>query len=104
MSERTPGDWFIRDHSDDEGCLYIEAPTDGVATVFTGIGEDDAQANAQFIVRACNSFDELLAACKLVASTADKTLLGSGTHEEGAAMAFGQCAEMVQRAIEKATA
>ena len=35
-------------------------------------GSPEQRANAEFIVRACNSFDDLLAACKAVAAALDR--------------------------------
>jgi len=63
LANATPGEWSVRDHSKDEGCIYIEAPDDGVATVFTDckapLEENFATANA--IALAHNALPALLA-------------------------------------------
>jgi hypothetical protein len=63
LAKATPGEWSVRDHSKDEGCIYIEAPDDGVATVFTDckapLEENLATANA--IALAHNALPALLA-------------------------------------------
>ena len=69
---RTPGPWK---KSEAENCrVIIEAPPykDGniVAYVFTTMHSgENRQANADFIVRACNSHDELLEACNIAIHT-----------------------------------
>lgn len=47
LAAATPGPWSPNDHLADEGCIYIESPSDGIATVFDG-----PIANADFIAHA----------------------------------------------------
>ena len=85
MSERTPGPWWYRGPSpglptnpcDDGGDYAIYAKFDDprfeykpriIAEVISKVDwgiEAPALANAEFIVRACNSHDDLLAACEV---------------------------------------
>lgn len=68
MAEHTPGPWVhdavtgsIHD-SDNRFVAVTWAPNpDGVPTNFP-----DAQANADYICRACNAHDDLLAACEAI--------------------------------------
>ena len=60
----TPGPWTIRDHTHDEQCLYIEAPSDGIATVFDSGDhyKEDAHliSAAPDLLDACNGLLGLL--------------------------------------------
>lgn len=72
MNEKqwTPGPWRINDGRKDEECIYIEAPHDGVATVFEPScwqkGDEERaatwQANAALIAAAPTLYDALEAA------------------------------------------
>jgi hypothetical protein len=62
MSETkwTPGPWTVHDHSRDEGVLYVEARSDGVASVFTYDPPDERdRANARLIAHAPDLYDAL---------------------------------------------
>ena len=64
MSEHTPGPWK-RDSSSLVPNLYpfIAGPNgEAIADVWGDV--DVANANAEFIVRACNAHDDLLVACE----------------------------------------
>jgi len=65
-TERTEGPWETSAggtsiHSTNRG-------SDFIAAVNTGFRVERARANAAFIVRACNSHDDLLAACQAAVS------------------------------------
>ena len=73
MSEHTEGPWWVENHKN--GCLFItamEAPEGDICDLYHGEGDNIdrkgpdgvAEANAAFIVRACNCYDELLLASK----------------------------------------
>lgn len=62
----TPTPWTV------DG-VWIESAGDTIAEVWV-------DANAAFIVRACNSHDELLAALKAIVGLANETIDGAGIH------------------------
>lgn len=67
-TKHTPGPWRTRIAVADQGQPLVIYPPDGnlrIAKICINKGEETMQANAQFIVQACNSHDELLEACKL---------------------------------------
>ena len=52
-------------------CIYSASssePREQIAACYRWVGHQEAQANAEFIVRACNSFDDMLAALKMAKS------------------------------------
>jgi len=62
MSKRTPGPWFLEDD-----CIRAKTSDSGTVSVAVCRGwdtrwEKEQKANAEFIVRACNAHDDLLAA------------------------------------------
>jgi hypothetical protein len=71
--DRTPGPWKVG-HTNRHGYAQIDSPTHlGLAEVPVEIRYNDdvcprlseqARANVEFIVRACNAHDDLLAACE----------------------------------------
>jgi len=63
LARATPGEWIIRDHSKDEQCIYIEAPSDGVATIFTDCKAslEENLATARSIALAHNALPALIA-------------------------------------------
>jgi hypothetical protein len=72
-SRHTPGPWRV---NSGHGELWIESVKHGrVICAFekhrTGQYTEQDGANAEFIVRACNAHDELLAACEALISQYD---------------------------------
>ena len=71
--KRTPGPWYVDETKAWGFC--VRSRTKNVRQFHDGSTKDAFisahlnQADAEFIVRACNSHDELLAACKAVAET-----------------------------------
>lgn len=63
-AQHTPLPWYKSRQNDprDQGLVISEATGANVAVTYYG------QADAEFIIRACNAHDELLAACKRLAS------------------------------------
>jgi hypothetical protein len=78
--QRTPGPYYV--HTDVSGDPAIvsregrEPATDSASYVVsvarTGHNHPISNANAAFIVRACNAYDEMLAALRRVVEEADK--------------------------------
>lgn len=70
---RTPGPWQvtspIRKNSRKPTIATADRIPYAIATVCGGIGEGAREANAAFIVRACNAHDDLVAAAKRVLSS-----------------------------------
>jgi hypothetical protein len=73
-TKHTPGPWYVTI----SGLGVATTPRRATANIcdlvcdFTGISEDtedEALANAEFIVRACNSHEKLLEACKWAAKS-----------------------------------
>ena len=85
-AEHTPTPWSI-ERNKERGIIWIDAldaPSEGIADLYHrhGIGTEDfvakrdAEANAAFIVRACNSFDALVAALKEAREEVDDLVRG----------------------------
>lgn len=75
-SEHTPLPWWIRKHPHDESVgIVVAKPTEDhpyfrSTTTIDIIGDEDyprKRADQEFIVRAVNSFDDMLAALKAIA-------------------------------------
>jgi hypothetical protein len=64
-AQHTPGPWQVSS---------LRRENDGCYTYALGRDGETAAANAEFIVRACNAHDELLAACDYVDSVAPEAL------------------------------
>jgi hypothetical protein len=67
MSKHTPTPWrtgkFHMTSGSAADHVYSsqsKEPQEGIARCYGWVGEEEAQANADFIVRACNSHDELV--------------------------------------------
>ncbi len=82
-SQHTPGPWLhvhqtASDYSHDIMAVNEQGPPTLIATCGCQVCIDGhVFANAEFIVRACNAHDELLATCKKVeAITAEMTING----------------------------
>ena len=56
ITQHTPTPWII--------CGHHRKDTNQITYVIPTATNEEFQANATFIVRACNNFDKLLAACK----------------------------------------
>lgn len=74
MSEprgHTPGPWHVVER--ENGAPYIASPLGSICDMrLNGLNRKTKYANAEFIVRACNSHDDLLAACKALVATANE--------------------------------
>ena len=78
MDKRTPGPWTVANNGfalgilkyDDEGNYTVLAR---IPSYF--VSDVEMKANAEFIVRACNSHDELLTACEATAAWFSKFCL-----------------------------
>ena len=69
MSEHTPTPWAIDPMSDETIAIYAPDGEHHICTLeirdeFEDKFEDRREADAEFICRACNNFDAMLAACK----------------------------------------
>ena len=60
MSEPTKGEWLVKEEVDGHYSVYSDATEEDTICVVW-----DNLANAQLIVRARNSHDDLLAACEM---------------------------------------
>ncbi len=60
----TPGDWTASPYEDNRGQSQITS--DGSTRIIAVLDtfDEEGKANAEFIVRACNSHDALLEACR----------------------------------------
>lgn len=65
MSKHTPTPWTAEGKS-----IWRDTPLQFVAITTTTRGDEVDEANAAFIVRACNARDDLLEACKAVMDAA----------------------------------
>lgn len=110
-TKHTPTPWKVK------GGLHIEKPPSGpqhdrdpeqpVALVYTKELTSDAlktaKANADFIVSACNSHDDLLAMCKelkdIIGCIPDDT---GGLRIERLTRSFGEAVELIAKAEGKA--
>lgn len=78
MEKHTPGPWFLG-APDSNGQAVVHGPHFEIATCWhhsVGNIEKEMHANAAFIVRAANSFDEMLAALEAHQDWADKESAG----------------------------
>jgi hypothetical protein len=64
-AKHTPGPWAVDDNTGVFGRVDIMALQTCVAVAQAEPGKEEAEANASFIARACNSHDALLEAAKL---------------------------------------
>jgi len=91
MTKRTPSPWTLESGRAvgsviaEVGDYSITAPDD----VHDWSNNFVEQADAEFIVRACNAHDELLEACKLLLSGADDYQTGVAEAEAAIAKATG---------------
>lgn len=70
-TQRTPGPWSVEEST--ASYFYIIAPSEdwnAVASTWPQQNQEEQQANAAFIVKACNAHDELLTALQLYAEGA----------------------------------
>lgn len=75
MSKHTPLPWKAGELETSDGEIYIWTDAEDKFIASVKDEDDDGQdtlANAEFIVRACNCHEELLAACKAVAAALDR--------------------------------
>ena len=98
-ANRTPGPWYVDLHRAWSFC--VRSRTKSTRSIFDG-GTRDAfiathlpQADAEFIARACNSHDELLAACE----AALPALRWSLTHQPGNSVQVHDCMPLIEAAI-----
>jgi len=81
MAEHTKTPWFVS-----STCLICDEGAAIVANLFPmnpitcGVGLDESEANAEFIVRACNNYDSLLAALAKIQKLADRALGQNDMH------------------------
>lgn len=99
MSEFTPIPWKITD-SNRHGDIYIGSEGSHHFIIvehgpFTG---GDTKATAEFIVRACNSFGELLEACKMAHIIMEKYYMAETMGHE-----YETIQKLLKDAIAKAT-
>ncbi len=100
MSKHTPGPWQIAPNCEDNERLEIvneyEVLPNGVqrahwiADCDLQEGVEENRANAEFIVRACNSHDALMESFQRIADAADKFMCGEATDPPGT-MDFIRC-------------
>lgn len=95
--EHTPGPWksVISEHTSEP---VVREPQGETVAVCCEILEGEAEANAAFIVKACNSHDELLSA----AETAAEIIRGSYGQEDSLLPCDCQAVNVLERAIRKA--
>lgn len=67
-TQHTPGPWKVSETPEPGSAWTITSPSGHIA-IGWGPGSSQDDANAEFIVRACNSHDALLAACQEVSKT-----------------------------------
>jgi hypothetical protein len=65
MAERTPGPWFAY-YSQEQQTWTVQHAGGWIACTLASPPNRDAEANARFIVKACNAYDDLLAVCMQV--------------------------------------
>ena len=65
MAEHTPGPWIRCGYLIDSDCGRVgKHVVERICTVDTGPTHEESEANAEFIVRACNAHHDLLEACE----------------------------------------
>lgn len=95
--EHTPGPWAIRDIPKGVQVTPADNPYFVIAGV-SGFDTHEREANARFIVTACNAHDVLLDACKWAEKLMSQT---ECTGEKS--LGNGQCLDAIRHAISLAT-
>lgn len=100
----TPTPWRLERNKLTGDAKYLMAGNYSVAMFFQGY--DDAENNAQFVLRACNCHDELLAACRALMAYVDLTGWGdlalSGTGDKGKDTLAEAAVSMTRAALARA--
>lgn len=110
-AKHTPGDWITHNDIDGTEVVYVAEGHQIIAYVPTGRNSmrqtggrlpvfEEGKANAEFIVRACNAHDDLLAVCKMVLVRLELEAFERG---EDAVFPCAAMRDSLRRVIDQAT-
>lgn len=108
MAEHTPGPWRMADDYDEKD-ISIGVRANGFPFEYQparagGHDQKEAEANAAFIVKACNSFDELVSALQDCLAALDNQAVVNGGEAYPAARSIARAALARAEGSEKPTA
>ena len=110
-TRHTPTPWYTGKYSMQCGAaadhIYSRQsrePSEGIARCYAWVGRGEAEANASFIVRACNAHDELVEALKDAAFSLSKIAVMRTVAEYDEADVAKHCTAEGQKAWSKVNA
>lgn len=102
MTERTEGPWYVG-RSESNGVCWIDsdfAPSSAIADLYQRVGDDliakeNAEANASYIVQACNAYPTAIAdtVARCLAAIDKHTVTEFDVHSRGYMMALREIRE-----------